>query len=173
MKGTEKEKVCLKKLHENYSIILRVISSKAKEIDYDSFEEFCQETYLHQVDSFPWASLPQSLHRVLAHSAERIKLNDGFGLGSLSEEGLETTHKLVRRFRSLLARKTSLDDNLRDVFKHLWVRSDPVIRSHARVLLCSHCQEEGHTKRSCPERFHSCTEEDDSKVEQFFVVKID
>jgi hypothetical protein len=169
LKGTEKEKEDLKKLHENYSVILRVMSSKEKEIDTESFEEFCLETYLHQVQSFPWASVPQSLHRILAHSAERIRMNDGFGLGSLSEEGLEATHKLVRRFRAILSRKTSLQDNLQDVFKHLWVRSDPVIRQHARVLECTNCFSQGHTRRSCPEIRHGCELEEDEKVNQFFV----
>ena len=166
--GTEKEKADLKKLHESYSIILRVVSSKGKEIDTESFEEFCLETYCHQVESFPWATLPQSLHRVLAHCADRIRMNDGFGLGSLSEEGLEATHKLVRRFRAILSRKTSLQDNLQDVFKHLWVRSDPVIRQHARVLECRHCFSQGHTRRSCSELRQGCELEDDEKVNQFF-----
>jgi predicted RNA-binding protein with PUA domain len=34
----------------------------------------------------------------------------------LSVEGLETLHKLVRRFCKMLARKTNLLDNLKDVF---------------------------------------------------------
>ncbi len=159
----------MRKLHENFSIVLRVISSKSKEVKVESFEDFCISTYLHLAQSFPWASIPQSIHRILAHSPERIKMNDNFGLGSLSEEGLEATHKLDRRFRSLLARKTSLSDNLRDVFKHLWIRSDPVIRGFGRVFQCSHCNQKGHTKRSCPERQSGCTTEDDSKVEMFFV----
>jgi hypothetical protein len=99
-----------------------VISSTAKEIDVYSFEEFCLTTYFLLIQSFPWASVPQSIHQILAQSAERIRINDNFGLGNLSEESLESVHKLVRRFRSLLARKTSLLDNLRDVFKHLWIR---------------------------------------------------
>ncbi len=169
LNGTEKEKEDMKKLHENYSVILRVMSSKEKEIDTESFEEFCLETYFHQVESFPWATVPQSLHRILAHCAERIRMNDGFGLGSLSEEGLEATHKLVRRFRAILSRKTCLQDNLQDVFKHLWIRSDPVIRQHSRVLECTNCFSQGHSRRSCPKLKQGCEQEEEEKVNQFFV----
>ena len=148
---------------------MRVISSKSKEIEPESFEEFCISTYLLLTQSFPWASVPQSVHRILAHSAERIKLNDNFGLGSLSEEGLEATHKLIRRFRSILARKTSLSDNLRDVFKHLWTRSDPLVRGYARTLTCSGCKSHGHSVRSCPFLKEPFSNEIDIQVESFFV----
>ena len=167
--GSEEEKQSARQLHKNFSIILRVISSKAKEIDVESFEEFCLTTYLLLIQSFPWASVPQSIHRILAHSAERIRINDNFGLGNLSEESLESVHKLVRRFRSLLARKTSLLDNLRDVFKHLWIRSNPIIRSHERRFHCTYCDADGHTKRSCPRLQKTCFTESSSKIESFFI----
>ncbi len=168
-RGTEQETADLKLLHENYSLILRLISSKAEKIDIQAFKKLCSETYLHQVQAFPWATVPQSIHRILAHAAEAIQQNGGFGLGALSEEGLEATHKLVRRFRALLSRKTSLEDNLYDVFKHLWVRSDPVIRLHTRVLSCTFCDAQGHTKRTCSKRFHNCDTEEESRVLTFFL----
>lgn len=43
------------------------------------------------------------------------------GLGSLDESGLEGCNKLIRRFRTTLARKRSQADNLLDVFSRLWV----------------------------------------------------
>ena len=167
----DEEKANMKKLHSNFSVILRVISSKSDEIDTEMFEDFCISTYLLIAQSFPWASIPQSIHRILAHSAERIRINDNFGLGSLSEEGLEATHKLIRRFRYLLARKTSLSENLRDVFKHLWTRSDPIVRSFARTLHCSKCNSPGHSKRSCSILQEGCSNEIAFQVEQFFVAK--
>jgi len=72
--------------------------------------------------------------------------------GRFTEEGIETLHKLVRRFRELLARKNNLFLNLFDVWRQLMVRSDPVIRSKKRKLTCSVCKGEGHTKRSCSKR---------------------
>lgn len=48
------------------------------------------------VEAFSWASVPQSVHRVLAHSAERIRSNGGHGLGFYSyyKEGLEIRIRL-------------------------------------------------------------------------------
>ena len=138
-KGTVHEKAVISKLLQKFSIILRLISSK-KKIDAD----------LLLCETFPWISVSTSIHRLLGHSAERIRLNQGFGLGLVSEEGLEAIHKLVRRFRELGARKTSLEDNIQDVFTHLFIRSDPTIRSYNRLLTCSNCSELDHTRRSCP-----------------------
>lgn len=156
-------------LHRQFAVILRVVSSKNSLIDTDSFNQYCLDAYQTLVMSFPWATIPPSVHRILAHSAERMELNDSHGLGELSEEGLECMHKLVRRFRSMLARKTNLADNLRDVFMHLWLRSDPKIRSQARTLQCSLCGGIGHTKRSCPTRNQTCLNSYDAEVQEFFV----
>lgn len=112
----------LKKLLKRFNVILRIVSSKSRIIDTDSFAEFCTETHVLLKTTFPWVPVSPSLHRILGHSAERIVLNGGYGLGNLSEEALECLHKLVRRFRSLLARKTNLRDNLIDVFRHLFIR---------------------------------------------------
>ena len=169
--GTDEEKANLNLLLKNLSLILKIISTKSKEIDVHKFENFCITTYLHLAQSFPWTSIPPSIHRILAHSAEKIKMNDNYGLGAFSEEGLESTHKLVRRFRSLLARKTSLSDNLRDVFKHLWIRTDPVIRGHARELCCTYCGTNGHTKRSCSSLRAGCSTETKNDFQSFFVSK--
>ena len=148
--GTAKEKEAFRSLHQNFSVILRVVSSKDHKIDVDAFKTLCQETYLLLVESFPWASVPPSIHRLLAHSEERIRLNDGFGLGKFTEEGLEATHKDLRKVREILARKTCLKDNIRDVFKYLFTRSDPLVRTYRKVLECRMCGEKGHTIRSCP-----------------------
>ena len=41
---------------------------------------------------------------------------------------LESCHKLIRKFRMQLARKTSLEDNLKDVFFRLYLNSSPIMR---------------------------------------------
>ena len=51
-------------------------------------------------------------------------MNSNYGLGDLSEEGLETTNQMVRRFRAHGARKTGLRDCLVDIYSHWWVQSD-------------------------------------------------
>ena len=116
-----------------------------------------------------WATVPGVVHHLLAHSAERIRLNEHKGLGEWTEEGLEACNKLVRRFRKLLARKTNLKDNFTDVIKRLLVRSDPEVRSHKRVFICSNCNALGHTKRSCPSRKKAKYDVYDDIVKDFFV----
>ena len=150
--GTDREKSAIRVLHKNLSVILRHVSSKEHKIDVDAFESLCKDTNILIVREFPWSTIPPSIHRLLAHSAERIQLNDGYGLGKLSEEPLEAQHKLLRTAREILARKTSLYENLYDVFTFLYTRSDPLVRSKRRVHKCSFCSKQGHTKRSCPKR---------------------
>ena len=53
-----------------------------------------------------------------------IKINEGRGMKSLSEEELEASHKYVRRYRELLSRKNSYIDNIRDVFVRLLCQSN-------------------------------------------------
>ena len=62
----------------------------------------------------PWISITPSLHKVLAHSWELIENNDGYGLGSLDESGLEGCNKILRHVRTNLSRKQSQKSNLVD-----------------------------------------------------------
>ena len=56
-------------------------------------------------------------------------------------------HKFLRQFRLNLSRKTSQYDNLYDVFKRLWKKSDPLINKAEKH--CSSCGLEDHSVRSC------------------------
>ena len=152
VEGTDAEKEAMATLHKNFSVILRLYSSKKILIDTDDLEKLCTDTNLLLVKTFPWATQPPSVHKLLAHTAQRIRMNGGYGMGDFSEEGLETIHKYVRRYRELLARKNNLFNNIYDTWRALMVRSDPVIRSRKRKITCSVCKSEGHTKRSCPKR---------------------
>ena len=171
--GTVAEKEAMATLHKHFSVILRLYSSKNTLIDVDDLEALCTETNLLLVKTFPWATQPPSIHKLLAHTAQRIRMNDNLGMGSFSEEGIETLHKIIRRFRELLARKNNLFLNLFDVWRALMVRSDPVIRSKKRKLTCSVCKGEGHTKRSCPKRDEltkqSCANEYDDLFSSFVI----
>ena len=63
-----------------------------------------------------------TLHGVIHHSVQLIALNECYGLGNLSEEGLEANNKYIQRFSELLARKTSQVKQLTDVMGRLLER---------------------------------------------------
>ena len=69
-----------------------------------------------------WA-LCQSVHRFLCHGHKFI---DHFELpiGALSESALEARNKYNRRAREFHARKTSMKDNVHDIFNYLLCTSD-------------------------------------------------
>jgi hypothetical protein len=68
-------------------------------------------------------NIPQSVHRFLCHGPAFI---DHFELppGALSESALEARNKYNRGAREHHARKTSMPDNVKDVFHHLLCTSD-------------------------------------------------
>ena len=106
-----------------------------------------------------------SLHKTLAHSWELIKLNNGFGLGSLDESGLEGNNIILRGIRIRLSRKTSQNNNLTDTLQRMWLGSDPLVnveRAKSKSF-CKYCEEMGHSTRYCKKNNISATtlDEDD------------
>ena len=87
------------------------------------------------------------------HSAQLIKDNDCKGLGSFSEEALESNNKDLRRFMETYSRKFSGQRQLTDVLTRALERSDPFIQwtihSYKKQVACSLCNSDGHTRRSC------------------------
>ena len=136
-------------LHAQLSAVLRIINSDRR-IDTKQLGILCTNTYLLILDSFPWASITPTLHKVLAHSEELIRdINSGYGLKSLSEEGSEACNKLIRKYRENLARKTCFEDNIVDIFVRLASESDPILVEYRSKLVCEICGEYGHTRRKC------------------------
>ena len=117
------------------------MSSKPLKIIHETFQNFCIDTYLAILQYFNWVHIPGSIHRLLAHCAEKIHLNDNYGLGSLSEEGLESSNKMVRRFQELGARKMGLLQCLYDLFCHWRTQTDGKIRAASRSYQCQKCSE--------------------------------
>ena len=117
----------------------------------ESVKTLGHDLYADILKNFPNAKVSPTIHKSFAHGLELIRLNDGFGLGMLSEEGLEGCNKILRRARMNLSRKCSQYKNLADCLKRLWRRSDP--DSNARrveiMMKCKQCHEIGHTSRSC------------------------
>ena len=67
--------------------IIRVMNSSERKIDIKKYDQLCKDVSVKIVQTFPWAKISESMHRVLAHSAELIEANQNFGLGGQSEEG--------------------------------------------------------------------------------------
>ena len=86
------------------------------------------------IQLFPWAAVSPSVHRILAHSWEVIELNGEFGLGDVSEEGLEALNKQIKDMREHGSRKDSTENNFLDTYHHLWDRSRPTIVEMERKI---------------------------------------
>ena len=113
---------------------VKVVNLQKRKVNIDKLRQMLVETYCKLLICFPWCAVSPSVHRILAHSWEVIQLNDGFGLGNLSEEGLEVLNKYVRSMRETGARKDCTLNNFRDTFNHLWDRSRPTIVEMARQI---------------------------------------
>ena len=114
--------------------MVKVINSQKRRVNTVELREISQSVLLKIVESFPWAVISPSVHRILSHGWERIQLNDGFGLGNISEEGLEALNKWIRRLRVSGSRTVSTVLNFTDTFNHLWDRSRPVIVDMERQI---------------------------------------
>ena len=128
-------------IRESFSQILlslctavKVINSQSRKVNTDKLRDITQDAYLKIVSLFPWAVISPSVHRILAHSWEVVELNNCYGLGDMSEEGLEALNKQIRERRSHGARKDRTENNFRDTFNHLWDRSRPKIVEMERLM---------------------------------------
>ena len=111
-------------IYTNLAVALRIFNSDER-IYHEKFATLCSDTHELIIDTFPWASITPTLHKVLGHSAHLIEdYNGGRGLKSLSEEGLEACHKHIRRYREQLARKFSFETNIQYIFIRLTSQSD-------------------------------------------------
>jgi len=79
-------------------------------------------------------SLSQSVHRFLCHGRQFIDCFE-MPIGALSESALEARNKYNRRAREFHARKTSMKDNVHDVFNYLLCTSDAYMLNGIILLL--------------------------------------
>ena len=93
------------------SAAVKIINSQKRRVNVEKLRTLTQEVNMMIVKTFPWAAISPSVHRILAHSWEVIEMNGGYGLGDVSEEGLEALNKLIRQMRSHGARKDSTVHN--------------------------------------------------------------
>jgi len=115
------------KIHLQLCAIVLLLNSQKRKIQVEAFRALCTATYIEIIRAFPWAVISPSLHRILGHSWERIQMNEDFGLGNESEEGLEALNKLIRYYRARGSRTISTEANFTDTFHHLWRLTSPKI----------------------------------------------
>ena len=113
-------------------------------INEETLEIHCKDTYQLIIDHFTWANVTPTLHKVLAHSVELMsRFNEGRGIKAFSE-GLESCNKHIRRYRELLVRKETFEDNIRDVFARLLCQSNYVSFLQRKNIELKHRQKTGY-----------------------------
>jgi hypothetical protein len=131
----EGKREAVNNIHLGLCAVVKIINSQKRMVNIQLLGDLCKEVYILIVTTFPWAVVSPSVHRILAHSAERIESNRCFGLGDESEEGLEHLNKYIRRIDQSGSRSDSTLHRYTDIFDHLWDRSRPTIVEMARKIV--------------------------------------
>lgn len=161
------------KLHEQLSVILRIISC-SHAINIPLFDRLCKDTSIHIATYFPWAHLNHTLHGSIQHSSELIAKNNGYGIGAFSEECLESNNKDIRNGLQFYSRKTSPIDQMTDVMSRQLERSHPSIvkkieEIFLRKVVCIECGSNDHTIRSHANRTNLPQKHFDSLVKEYLL----
>ena len=148
---TEQEIDTYRSIFRDLGIVGRIASSSSL-VKIFKLRDFCTNVHVTISNAFPWCLFGESVHRLLDHIWELCLLNDCHGLARLSESSFESVHKVEMYDREHQARKTSLADNIRDIFIHQQASSDPVVRSFDKNPRCSRCSSTEHYTVSCPSK---------------------
>ena len=106
-------------IYNNIGAILRTYNC-SRRIDTEELEFACRCVYKLILERFPWAYISPTLHKLLVHAPGIIsQFNDGQGLETLSEEGIEACNKQICRHRERLSRKFAFEDGVQDIFIRL------------------------------------------------------
>ena len=144
-------KQTFKKMLQYFHVILSIVNSD-RLVDVDAYEEYCKEFAVFVRQSLPWAQFSPTVHALISHSAEIIRNNSNRGLLTLSEEGSEGSHKVIKQLREKGARKTGPEANLQDVMKKMWISTDKTVQSYRKVIKCTFCGGINHSVISCPKK---------------------
>ena len=157
------------KLHEQLSVVLRVISSMRK-INITVFKQHCIDTVINISENFKWAKINHTLQGALQHSCELIELNGGESLGWYSEEGLEANNKDIRCYLEKLSRKNSRNKQIEDVHHRLLERSDPyLIHMTSKYMSKKGCRECGGIDHTVRTHFKYSSTFQDEHIINFFL----
>ena len=95
------------------------------------FGDFC-DSFMEKFNNdvrVNWYEFSPTLHKILVHGRECIEFFP-VPIGWLSEEPAEANNKYFRQFRQFHARKSSRQNNLRDIFTRTAAMSDPLFLDH-------------------------------------------
>ena len=112
----EEEKEQIRSLLQRLSVINRVMSCDSV-VKIFKFRSYCLATYEVILATWPWASVSETLHRLLGHTWEFLVLNNNCGLLRQGEGGSESMHHVERDNRQYGSRKVSLVEGNEDTFR--------------------------------------------------------
>lgn len=78
--------------------------------------------------------MPSTVHKILVHGIDFIKYST-IPIGMLSEEAIETSHKIIRNARLKHTRKISRIASMEDLINYLILQSEPSISMHSQKIL--------------------------------------
>ena len=118
-------------LMERLYIILLTLNSGFF-INAAKFKEYAIETAKKYLKLYgDWYHMPVSMHRMLLHGSDIINALP-ISIGHSSEEGLEATHKIIRKIKEESTCKISKNRVNEDLIHWLLVASDPIIASYSK-----------------------------------------
>lgn len=78
--------------------------------------------------------MPVTVHKILVHGIGYVRYSTS-PLGLLSEEAIESCHKIIRSNRLKHTRKCGRVESNRDLIQYLILQSDPVISLNSHNIL--------------------------------------
>lgn len=107
------------------SKILSAFSAR-EQIDYDKLEQYCLETNKLFYETFPWAQMRPSVHKLLVHGCQ-IARTFRYSQLYYAEDAIEHWHQLHRKHSITHSRQTSRSLKLKDMASYSIYSTDPVI----------------------------------------------
>ena len=140
---TDEEKEKIRSLMQRLAVVNRVMSSDSV-VKVLEFRSYCLETYEQILNDFPFASVSETVHRLLSHTWEFVVLNGNCGLLRQGEGGSESMHHVERQNRQYGSRKVSLAKGNEDTFrqdtlhiKFLGTKAMAIIFLHYQAGFCT------------------------------------
>ena len=140
---TDEEKEKIRSLMQRLAVVNRVMSSDSV-VKVLEFRSYCLKTYEQILNDFPFASVSETVHRLLSHTWEFVVLNGNCGLLRQGEGGSESMHHVERQNRQYGSRKVSLAKGNEDTFrqdtlhiKFLGTKAMAIIFLHYQAGFCT------------------------------------